>query len=144
MVTKISSTVYWISSQYEICICLFYNKVALLAEFKTLFSLYGLPLVTVMCSCRKYPQPPPGGQRKFGREAGMSKRRQLQRESGDAYCEIVKSWHLNVYFVTFHVIRYLVSGHLCNAYVTRTEPFSASLSLLYDRHVVLMLSEIYM
>ena len=59
-------------------------------------------------------------------------------------CEIVKSWHLNVYFVTFHVIRYLVSGHLCNAYVTRTEPFSASLSLLYDRHVVLMLSEIYM
>ena len=41
MVTKISSTVYWISSQwelwretpYEICVCLFYNKVALLAEF---------------------------------------------------------------------------------------------------------------
>ena len=28
---------------------------------------------------------PHGGQRKFGREAGMSKRRQLQRESGVAY-----------------------------------------------------------
>ena len=62
MVTKISSTAYWISSQwelwretpYEICVCLFFiTRLLCLQNFKTDFSLYGLPLVSVMCSCRK-------------------------------------------------------------------------------------------
>ena len=39
----------------------FITRLLCLQNFKTLFSLYGLPLVSVMCSCRKYPPLPTEG-----------------------------------------------------------------------------------
>ena len=54
----------------------FITRLLCLENFKTLFSLYGLPLVTVMCSCRKYPWPPTEGN-------GNSRGRRGSRKGGN-------------------------------------------------------------
>ena len=39
----------------RIALAFFITRLLCLQNFQTLFSLYGLPFVSVMCSCRKYP-----------------------------------------------------------------------------------------
>ena len=67
---KISSTVYWISSQYEIIFAFvfFTTRLLCLKNFKTLLSLYGLPLASVML--QKISIIPHEGQRKLWSEEG--------------------------------------------------------------------------